>query len=342
MARKTRAALIPALLRSEEPSIRWRTRVRVLGESRSSPRIRRLEAEVRRSPRVQALLGHRHAPYREGTARNVYYKWQGVHWVLTSLADLGYPARDPEIEPLLDRALRFWLKPAYFLSRRAEDMASAYHGVGVLVVRDRARRCASQQGNALFYATRLGFADRRSTQLAELLMKWQWPDGGWNCDRRPEADSSSFMETLTPLRGLAAYAKDSGDPAAQRSAERASEVFLQRQLFRRISDGKVMAPDFLRLHYPLYWHYDVLAGLKAIAEVGRIHDPRCVAALSWLEERELPQGGWPAEARYYRVSREFRSSSEYVDWGGVNRKRPNEWVTTDALFVLNAAHRLDG
>ncbi len=179
-----------------------------------------------------------------------------------------------------------------------------------------------------------------STQLAELLRKWQWPDGGWNCDRRPEADSSSFMETLTPLRGLAVYANDSGDRAAQQAAERASEVFLQRKLFRRISDGKVIAPDFLRLHYPLYWHYDVLAGLKAIAEVGRIHDPRYSAALSWLEERELPQGGWPAEARYYRVSREFRSSSEYVDWGGASRIRPNEWVTTDALFVLQAANRL--
>ena len=53
-------------------------------------------------------------------------------------------------------------------------------------------------------------ADGRTDELVNRLLKWQWPDGGWNCDKRPEADSSSFMETLIPLRALALYASICG------------------------------------------------------------------------------------------------------------------------------------
>ena len=66
---------------------------------------------------------------------------------------------------------------------------------------------------------RLGLDDGRADQLAERLLHWQWPDGGWNCDRDPTADTSSFMETLLPMRGLAMYARWRGDEAALKSAD---------------------------------------------------------------------------------------------------------------------------
>jgi hypothetical protein len=147
------------------------------------------------------------------------------------------------------------------------------------------------------------------------------------------------METLLPMRGLVEYAKKSGEVESRRAARNASEVFLKRGLFRRQSDGEVMDPNFLRLHYPLYWHYDVLGGLKGIAEVGRLRDPRCSEALDWLEARELPGGGWPADAKYYQVAETFRPSGEFVDWGPTDRRARNEWVTTDALQVLITAGR---
>ncbi len=335
-----RDRLIRDLLRSPEPSIRWRTRVRVLGEARSSLTIRRLEREVRRSARTQRLLSRRAVPYRKGKFGGVYRYWQGTHWALASLADLGYPARDPALTALIDRMIDMWTQPAY--DRTVPTGARTISGVrdGVPLLRGRYRRCASQQGNALLSLTLLGVVDERAEHLAELLRRWQWSDGGWNCDRSPEADTSSFMETLLPMRGLAAYARRTKSRSAQQAAERAAELFLKRRMFRRCSDGAVMRPDFLRLHYPLYWHYDVLGGLKGIAEVGRLDDGRCREALEWLEGKELSGGGWPTEARYYRVSPSYRFGAEFVDWGAPSPRRRNDWVTTDALFVLRAAGRL--
>jgi hypothetical protein len=335
-----REKLIRDLSQSKEPSIRWRTRVRILGELPSSARIRRLENEIRNSSRVRRLLSRQHAPYRYGKVRSVYYKWQGVHWVLASLADLGYPAGDPALSPLVNRALDLWLRPAYQRVVRPTKSDGMVGALGVRIIRGRARRCASQQGYALYYATKLGLGGERVKDLASLLLKWQWPDGGWNCDVEPTADTSSFMETLTPMRGLAAYATRTGDANALRGARRASEVFLERGFFRRKSTGTIIKSDFMRLHYPLYWHYDVLGGLKGVVEAGRIHDPRCSAALDWLEAKELPGGVWPAEAQYYRVSPTFQSSSEFVNWGGKDSRRRNDWVTSEALWVLKAADRL--
>jgi len=114
---------------------------------------------------------------------------------------------------------------------------------------------------------------------------------------------------------------------------------LTRQLFLVRHTGRVMNPRFVRLHYPLYYEYDILGGLKAMAELGLVADPRCRRALDLLEEKQLPRGGWPAEARYYRVSNALGPRTESVDWGGTSKARMNEWVTADALYVLTAAGR---
>ena len=331
--------VLDPLLRSREPSVRWKARVRVLGEDRGSRRIRTLEEEVRRSRRVRALLARRAELGREGTSGQAYRKWQGAHWVLASLADLGYPEGDDQLAPIRDRVLELWLRPSYFWEYTART-ASDTHRVGVARLRGRYRAHASQQGNALHAVAELGLMDSRADRLAERLLHWQWPDGGWNCDGRPGADTSSFMETLTPMLGLVAYAERRRSPAAARAAQRAAEVFLKRRLFRRVRDGTIIRPEFVRLHYPLYYHYDFLGGLRAMVRLGRVRDPRCAEALDLLEQKQLPEGGWPAERKYYgSVGRAWKPGAEYIDWGGSGSRRPNEWVTVDALSVLAAAGR---
>jgi hypothetical protein len=102
-----------------------------------------------------------------------------------------------------------------------------------------------------------------------------------------------------------------------------------------------MNDQFVRLHYPCYWRYDILFALKVMAEAGFIRDPRCEEALDLLESKQLPDGGWPAEERFYKTAKPPTSGCDLVSWGGVSKRRPNAWVTADALYVLRAAGRLD-
>jgi hypothetical protein len=246
--------------------------------------------------------------------------------VLVDLAELGYPAGEESLIPLREQVYG-WL-------------FSQSHQKSIRTIQGRVRRCASQEGNALYALLTLGLADGRAERLAESLLRWQWPDGGWNCDKRPEASHSSFMESLIPLRALALYARSSGHSAAQAATERAAEIFLKRCLYQRQTDGAIIDENFIKLHYPCYWHYDILFGLKVLAEAGFIGDPRCREALDLLESKRLADGGFPAEKKYYQVSERRQSGRSLVDWGGTSKVRMNEFVTADALYVLKQANRL--
>jgi hypothetical protein len=313
-----------ALLASEEPAIRYKA-LAALGMG-ATAEAQRTRVEIPNSLIVRALLAERDADGR--IPHHPYAKWQGAHWVLAALADIGYPPGDESLRPLLEQVFGWLLGQSHRHSIRA--------------INGRTRRCASQEGNAIFAALSLGLADERVDRLAADLIGWQWPDGGWNCDKNPAADTSSFMESLIPLRALALHARTTGSAASRAAVERAAEVFLSRELFKRRSDSAIIAADFVLLHYPCYWHYDVLFGLKVMAEAGFSGDPRCAAALDLLESKRLPDGGFPAQRAYYRVTERQISGRSLVDWGGTGVRRANPWVTVDALNVLVAAGRISG
>jgi hypothetical protein len=305
---------------SLEPALAWKVAVNVLGAKPGSKPARKAAETTRSSPLVTQLLA---SCDRDSHA---YRKWIGAHWILSLLADLGCPPGDESLRPLMELTYQAWL--------------SVSHEKRVLQIAGRTRRCASQEGNAIWTSLRLGLADTRSDELVSRLLKWQWPDGGWNCDKHPEADTSSFMETLIPLRALALYAGVSGDAKIRIAAERASEVFLKRQLFKRIRDGSVIDRHFVLLSYPPYWHYNILFGLKVMAEAGFISDPRCKAALDLLEAKRLPDGGFPAEESFSRPTNPGLSGYMPVYWGGTGSKKLNLFVTADAMYVLRMAGRL--
>ena len=117
------------------------------------------------------------------------------------------------------------------------------------------------------------------------------------------------------------------------------EIELKRNLFKRQHDGQPIHEDFIMLHYPCYWHYDFLFGLKVLAEGGWITDPRCADALDLLESKRLEDGGFPAEKKYYYGSRSAATGRSLVGWGPTGNKLMNEYVTVDALYVLKSAGR---
>lgn len=304
-----------------EPALAWKVTVNILGHEPDSDEAKWAAEVTRHSPLVTLLLSERDSEGR--IPFHPYKKWNGAHWTLSILADLGYPTGDESLRPMMEQSYNWLLGEA--------------HKKHIRTIDGRVRRCASQESNAVWYSLRLGLADSRTEELAARLMKWQWPDGGWNCDKHPVTTNSSFMESLIPLRALALYARVSGDRRASQAAERAAEIFLKRQLFKRQRDGAVMDEHFTRLCYPCYWHYNILFGLVVMAEAGFIGDPRCREALDLLESKRLPEGGFPAEEAYYRTTRPNLSGYSLVNYGGTSKKSMNPFVTADALYVLKSA-----
>ena len=134
--------------------------------------------------------------------------------------------------------------------------------------------------------------------------------------------------------GLFEYAMATGNAAARRSpADGATELFLSHRIFRRGGSGPPVKGSWTALHYPPYWHYDVLQALHLLARMGHARDERTGDALDLLEQRRLPDGRWQAGSYWWQPAQSPRAP-EVVDWG---RGEPNEMITLNALRVLQGA-----
>ena len=308
------AATIEWLLASKEPAIRRLVRQHLRNEDAA-----REAADVLEGPVVRALLDGQQPD--GGFGGHPYNKWVGAHWRLVSLAELGVPAGEPRAMAALEQVLD-WI-------------AGASHRKAVPVIEGLARRCGSQEGNALAVACRLGAAhDERVRLLVDGLLRWQWPDGGWNCDRRTGAHRSSFHETLPPVWGLHEYAAATGDADATTAARRGAELFLDHGLYRSLSTGETIKAEWLTPHWPPYWHYDVLQALVVLERMGLGADERAAGALEQLVRRRRADGRWAGSNRWWKPPGS-RRAPEAVDWRIDDAG--DRMATLRALTVLRAA-----
>ncbi len=329
---------IQFLLKSSDPSIRYFTLLDLLDKTNRSREVKAACDQILDGPRVKALLAGQHIGKQKskdsygihpgGFGVHPYKKWDGAHWRLVSLVELGIPAREPRAVAAADQVLR-WL-------------TGEAHRSKIKAIDGRVRRCGSQEGNALAVCSRLGLIDDPRVQyLAESLINWQWPDGGWNCDKRPSANHSSFYESLSPLWGLIEWQRATGDMAALQAAQCTAELFLRHRLFRSTTSGEVIDPEWLKLHYPLYWHYDILQALVILSRMqdagSRMRDARAQDALDIVEAKRQPDGCWKPEGFYWVMRGKRTSNVDVVDWG---RRGSNEIITLNALRVLKAARRI--
>ena len=262
--------------------------------------------------------------------RHPYLKWAGPHWRLGALAELDADPADPEVA-------------AYVRVAFDEDMGwlgSPGHAVSTKRVQGRMRLHGSQEGLAAWAAARLGLdGDPGVAFLVERLIEGQWPDGGWNCDRKPPATHSSFNESFYPLRALAAFADSHPASAlgrdARAAADRAAEFFLEHRVTRSHTTGRLAHPNVDGMRWPPYWHYDRLAGLRMLLAAGHLSDPRTASAVAELREARLPDGTWQPDKRYWKSPASSADvSREAVDWTADGERR---MLTLQSLEVLAAA-----
>jgi hypothetical protein len=319
------ASVIETLSHSEIPSVRYKLHLNVLGEDPCSPASQELQQAIRRCPQASALLSERSM---QGTIpRDPYEKWRGAHWVLTQLAELAYPAGDASLLPLRKQVLA-WIFSDEIRIRQTQLIDGRY------------RRHASQQGNLLYYLIKLGLEDPQLEQVATDLLQYQWPDGGWNCDKNPSAHNSSFTHSAIALRGLIYYQQSHPDSQVGAAIQRGAELLLDRKLLWRRTTGELIKAEFAKLTYPDYHFYTYLLGLKVLSEAGLINDPRCQPALNLLEEAYIPGQGWRIEKKNYHINPKNKHRCSLVNWSKYKLGKANEFLTVDALSVLHQSGRL--
>ncbi|MDG4823568.1 hypothetical protein O7635_17075 [Asanoa sp. WMMD1127] len=164
--------------------------------------------------------------------------------------------------------------------------------------------------------------------IVDRLLREQYDDGGWNCERENGSKVSSFASTINVLDGLLTYQQAGGTLDVAEARRRGEEYLLERGLFRRKSTGAVVDDAWLGFSFPFRWHYDVLRALDYFRATGQAPDARIGEALDLVRDKQQPDGTWPLENTHPGL---VYFSLEAGDG------QPSRWNTLRATRVLGWA-----
>lgn len=228
-------------------------------------------------------------------------------WALGVLADMG-------LDPSSDQA-----RTAVALVR---DTVTFYEG-GQPFFTGEVEPCIN--GRVLRIGVYFGEPNR---ELLDRLLGEQLVDGGWNCDA-PQSQRSSFHSTICVLEGLSEYQRSQEDSERLRVAIGLGQGYLMdRGMFRSLSSGQVVEPDWLLFSYPTGYHYDVLRGLDYFRSAGVEFDDRVGDAIAVVAGNRGADGRWPLQNPH----REQLG----IDMGE-REGEPSRWNTLRALRVMALA-----
>lgn len=239
--------------------------------------------------------------------RPFFDAWTATHFTLGLLRELG---ADPAAPPL-----------AAAIGRVRDGVR--WEGLDTPYFAGEVEPCV----NGLVLAN-AAWAGQATHGLAERLLGTQLADGAWNCD--DDSAVGSFHSTICVVEGLLDWEVGAETTEAVHEARLRGEAYLlERRLFRRRSDGRVVDPRFTMLSFPTWWYYDILRALDHLRAAslhdGTPPDPRCGEAIELLRAKRLDDGRWAHELTHEGPTHLRVEASE---------GQPSRWATLRALRVL--------
>ena len=313
-------ALVAPLAEVDDPIVRYKVKRWLEGADAASAAMRRLQDAIRDTPIARGLLADL-----AGSDPQERAGMSTISLTLRYLAEIDYPPGDEDLLPYRDQVHR-WLRG---VEREVE---------GPLLIRGVHRVHASFHANAVYAAVSLGLADEETDERCSNLVRYQWPGGGWNCNKKPATKGPTIVHTAFGLRGLVAGRTRRPSVQLDEAIAAAAEVLLERRVYRKRSDGRPLRPVYTKLSYPYPRLYDFLVGLHVLTRAGYVTDERCGDALDLLESKFLPGKGWSMERKLFHHG-EGKDGFTHAPWETLARNGAHLLLTVDALEVLRAAGR---
>jgi hypothetical protein len=313
-------AVLDQLAGSDNPIVRYKAEVYVNGLDPKTRTMRSLRKEIADSQIAQGLRADLEMsdPDERAGMSTIYLTFR-------YLADIDYPPGDASLEPYRDLVYR-WL-------RRLEQQYD-----GPLHIRDRYRVHGSFHGNAIYASVVLGLVNEETEALCKNLLRYQWPGGGWNCNKKPNTKGPTIVHSAFGLRGLATFRAVRSSAELDRAVEDAAEVMLDRQVYLKRTNGAPLRPVYTKPSYPYPRLYDFMAGLHFLARAGYVADARCGKALDLLESKFIEGEGWATERKLFNHS-PGRDGFTNARWEDDRLGAASQLLSVDALEVLRTANR---
>ena len=334
------------LLSHESPPIRYFALRDLKGASLSDSSASRIQSEIAEWGPVAGLLAKQDSKGYWAFPEDCYWpKWSATVWNIILLGEMGISPSHPSVVAGCEYLLNTAMSQDKSWPPKSQSGPESYPVLW--------EPCVT--GNMARTLAVFGYEhDPRVQLMFEFLVKTQLPDGGWNCEFGGwgvKIHHSSFMSTVEPLWAFSALDRSLLPRGSKEVVDRAAEFMLMHQLYKSDRTGKVINEEWTKLHFPLFYFYDILHGLRVLADLGYGSDERVSDALQLIQQKQLTDRTWPMESTYVNALRwnymkdpttgawheERRENTAvipeiYHQLGRVGDRNP--WITLNVLRTL--------
>ncbi len=302
------------LLEPENPSLRYRTIVELLGKSSDDPEAIECKRQIAESIPVKGLLSEMHPDgyWLQRSPRTGKMLGDGVeygafgttHYCLSYLAELGMDRTNAQVAKAAER----------YLNLQKED-GDFYHHFSCLL------------GLNIRTFIMLGYKnDSRVKKSIDLLLNTERPDGGYLCDMhegkyKTKPVKSCFrgsVKAALAFSYLPEYWKHD-------RIRKLIDYFLLRDgIFKRTDLRELVNKDIERNSFPIIWRANVFEVLLALSKMGYGKDSRLGRVWGFLDAKADKNGRYVLDW-----------TPEQSPWKVGKRNQPNKWIT----FYAHLAHK---
>jgi len=319
------------LLETDNPSVRMLALVDVLNRRKSDSDVKLAKEAIRSYEPVKKLLrAQRGGGYWPPDSTCYTPKFTATVWALNLVGEMGV-GREPWVESAVERFLH---------QHQMENGAFCCNRIGG---RGKAVEEVCLTGHLARTLLVLGYEDDpRLKKAIRWLPEQQFDDGGWNCDFPIyNPTHSSFMSTVHPLWAYSEIPRQMWSRSMKRSAEKGAEFLLKHRVYKSHRDWRPVELRGLdrafagtivtQFHFPMYYYFDALHGLRVLTKLGYEDDERISDAVHLVLSKKTPDGRWLLDGDWVRErSDETRKNLVNVE----ELARPSKWVTLNCYRVL--------
>jgi hypothetical protein len=209
-------------------------------------------------------------------------KWISTHYTLLDLKNLCIPKSNKlyieSSKIILDK---LWFNNRGVAEERKQDICVC--------------------GMLLSICSYAGIQPAMFNEIIDYIILHHQPDGGWNCNWWKGSQKSSLHTTLNVLeciRDLKSNGYTYRADELKNLKNKAHKIILNRNLFKSLSTGEVIKPQFLLMPYPSRWKYDILRCLDYFQSVEAPYDERMQDAINIIIKKGRKNGRWGVSQKH--------------------------------------------
>jgi hypothetical protein len=306
-----------------EPWVEYRTRLDLLGQDETEPKVRSARLALQADSRVRNLLAE--LAGWPGTVISSHKSAGQPFHKLNFLADLGLRAGDPGMDAIIARILEHQSSEGPF--QLTANIPVHYGGTG----QDQWAWALCDAPLIVYALANFGLADHPRVKEAVNYLTGLVRENGWPCVVSKELgkfrgpgrkDDPCPFATLAMLKALAVMEGWRDSRESHMGAETLLDLW--KQSTSQHPYMFFMGTDFRKLKVPLVW-YDLVHVLDVLSRFSWLkNDPRLATMLEVLTNKANPEGRFTLESTW----------TAWKDWEFGQKKEPSAWLTLSAWRIL--------